>query len=312
MIIKKDKFKNIFSGLTIAYGQYQPGERGENGKQQGKAFIVRGAVTEELWENHLTGKGPALGIIPITESNDCRWGCIDIDEYNFDHLSLIKSIRSNKLPLIVCRSKSGGAHVFLFTKENIPASLMQSKLKSMATILGYEGSEIFPKQTEILVDRGDTGNFLNLPYYNEMKGLRYAINDTGTSCALQEFFELHDVYACTKEQVEAIKTEEKKIEEAFPGGPPCLNKLATTGFGQGSRNNALFNIAVYYKQSNPDTWEDKIVEANLKYMEPALSNSEVQQLIKSVNRKGYDKYRCKDAPINAVCQSGLCRTKDLA
>ena len=140
----------------------------------------------------LQGEGPALGIIPITESNDCRWGCIDIDEYNFDHLSLIKSIRSNKLPLIVCRSKSGGAHVFLFTKENIPASLMQSKLKSMAIILGYEGSEIFPKQTEILVDRGDTGNFLNLPYYNEMKGLRYAINDTGASCTLEEFFELHE------------------------------------------------------------------------------------------------------------------------
>ena len=116
---------------------------------------------------HLKGEGPALGIIPITENNDCRWGCIDIDEYNFDHTSLIKSIRNNKLPLIVCRSKSGGAHVFLFTKENIPASLMQSKLKQMAIILGYEGSEIFPKQTEILVDRGDTGNFLNLPYYNE-------------------------------------------------------------------------------------------------------------------------------------------------
>ena len=35
---------------------------------------------------------------------------------------------------------------------------MQSKLKEMAIILGYEGSEIFPKQTEILVN-GDTGNF---------------------------------------------------------------------------------------------------------------------------------------------------------
>jgi hypothetical protein len=44
-------------------------------------------------------------------------------------------------------------------------------------------------------------------------------------------------------------------------------------------------------------------------MDPPLSNAEVQLLIKSVNRKGYDKYRCKDAPINAVCQSGLCRTK---
>ena len=79
------KFKNIFQGLEIAYGQYQPGERGENGKQQGKAFIVRGTVTDELWDRHLRGEGAALGIIPITENNDCRWGCIDIDEYNFDH-----------------------------------------------------------------------------------------------------------------------------------------------------------------------------------------------------------------------------------
>jgi hypothetical protein len=85
--------------------------------------------------------------------------------------------------------------------------------------------------------------------------------------------------------------------------------LAAIGFGEGSRNNALFNIAVYYKQSKPDSWEDEIVKANMKYMEPPLNNNEVQQLIKSVNRKGYDKYRCKDAPINAVCQASLCRTK---
>ena len=306
-----DKLKNIFQGLEIAYGQYQPGERGENGKQQGKAFIVRKPVTDDLWDQDiLQEKGPALGIIPITENNDCRWGCIDIDEYNFDHTSLVKNIRNLKLPLIVCRSKSGGAHVFLFTRENISAtSNAESKLKQMSIILGYEGSEIFPKQTEILVERGDTGNFLNLPYHNQMKGLRYAINDTGAGCTLEEFYKLYDVYSCSKEEVEAIKTEEKKIEEAFPSGPPCLNKLASIGFGEGSRNNALFNIAVYYKQSAPDAWEDKIVEANLKYMEPPLSNSEVQQLIKSVNRKGYDKYRCKDAPINSVCQSGLCRTK---
>jgi hypothetical protein len=59
MIMQEEKFKNIFSGLTIAYGQYQPGERGENGKQKGKAFIVRKPVTDELWKNHLEGKGAA-------------------------------------------------------------------------------------------------------------------------------------------------------------------------------------------------------------------------------------------------------------
>ena len=30
-----EKFKKIFSGLTIAYGQYQKGDRGSNGKLKG-------------------------------------------------------------------------------------------------------------------------------------------------------------------------------------------------------------------------------------------------------------------------------------
>ena len=304
-----ENFKKIFSGLTIAYGQYQKGERGANGKLKGKAFIVRKNVTDDLWKRHLAGDPPALGIIPITENNDCKWGCIDIDVYNLKHHSLVQTIRKLKLPLIVCRSKSGGPHIFLFTKEFIPASLMQNTLKKISKILGYEGCEIFPKQTEILVERGDTGNFLNLPYFNGTKGLRYAINDNGSASTLEEFYKLYDLLACRREEVEKIKIEEKKIEEAFPQGPPCLNQLAKEGFGEGARNNALFNIAVYYKQAKPDSWEDELVKANQTHMTPPLSNSEVQQLIKSVKRKGYDKYRCKDAPINAVCQSRLCRTK---
>jgi len=303
----KEKFKNIFEGLKIAYGQYQKGDRDENGKQKGKAFIVRGNVTDDLWEKHLKGEGPALGIIPITENNTCRWGCIDIDEYNFDHRSLINNIRSLNLPLVVCRSKSGGAHVFLFTKDFIPASQMQGALKKMAVTLGYEGSEIFPKQVEILVERGDTGNFLNLPYHNQMKGLRYAIKDNGEAATMEEFFELYDKYA--QEKVENVVIQKPKIIEAFEEGPPCLNKLAKDGFGEGARNNALFNIAVYFKQAKPDSWEDELIKANIEYMKPPLGNTEVQMLIKSVNRKGYDKYRCKDAPINSVCNSALCRMK---
>ena len=57
-----NKFKEIFSGLTIAYGQYQKGDRGSNGKLKGKAFIVRKNVTDKLWEDHLAGNPPALGI----------------------------------------------------------------------------------------------------------------------------------------------------------------------------------------------------------------------------------------------------------
>ena len=305
----KEKFKEIFSGLQSAYGQYQKGERIETGKQKGKAFIIRKPITDNLWEDHLNGVDPALGIIPINEHNNCKWGCIDIDQYNLNHKDLITKIRSLKLPLIVFRSKSGGAHIFLFTKEFITASLMQTTLKRIADGLGFQGVEIFPKQTEILVERGDTGNFLNLPYHNQTKGLRYAFDDNGAAVSLEEFYKLYDIYAQTKEEVEKIEIKETKIEEAFKDGPPCLNRLARDGFGEGSRNNALFNIAIFFKQSDPDVWQDKVVAANLRYMTPPLPNGEVQQLIKSLGKKGYDKYRCKLPPISDICNAKLCRTK---
>ena len=60
----------------------------------------------------------SLGIIPIRDDNKCIWGCVDIDSYaGFDHKKLIDKIKEAKLPLVVCRSKSGGAHVFLFAEE---------------------------------------------------------------------------------------------------------------------------------------------------------------------------------------------------
>ena len=98
-------------------------------------------------------------------------------------------------------------------------------------------------------------------------------------------------------------------KEYFEEGPPCLNRLADEGFGEGARNNGLFNVGVYRKKSNPDNWEDMLVADNLNVMDPPLGNTEVQALIKSLNRKGYDKYRCKDQPICGVCNASKCATK---
>jgi hypothetical protein len=58
---------------------------------------------------------------------------------------LIEKIRKLKLPLVVCRSKSGGAHCFLFTTEWVDAKDMQATLQQISAALGYGGSEIFPK-----------------------------------------------------------------------------------------------------------------------------------------------------------------------
>ena len=305
------KFKEIFEGNNSAYGQLiLSGSKNESGKAAGKAFIKRQPVIDKLWEEHLEGKDPALGVIPINEDNMCKWGCIDVDQYDLDHLSIMRNIKGFNFPLVTFRSKSGGAHLFLFAKEFIPASLMQSKLKAMAEVLGYAGSEIFPKQTQILVERGDTGNFLNLPYHGGIRGLRYTFKAGGEAASLESFYSIYDEWVQTREQIENIKIKDPvPTEETFEQGPPCLNRLAKEGFGEGSRNNALFNVGVYRKKSNPDNWEDMLVSDNQKVMSPPLSNSEVQQLIKSLNRKGYDKYRCKEQPICGVCDPGRCRTK---
>ena len=305
------KFREIFEGNKSAYGQLVlSGETTDKGKAIGKAFIKREPIPEDFWQDHLDGKEPALGVIPINENNECRWGCVDVDEYKgLDHKKIMASIKSHKFPLVTFRSKSGGAHLFLFATEYIPAALMQSKLKMMSEALGFGGSEIFPKQTEILVERGDTGNFLNLPYHGGIRGLRYTFKAGGEAASLEEFYQIYDEWVQTREEIESIVVKKQEIIEAFPDGPPCLNRLADEGFGEGSRNNGLFNVGVYRKKSNPDNWEDMLVADNQKVMSPPLSNTEVQLLIKSLNRKGYDKYRCKEQPICGVCNPAKCRTK---
>ena len=69
-------------------------------------------IEDEHFELHLKGQLPVsgvtaqnckrynktlpfcgLGLVPIRPgANDCRWGCIDIDQYNLDHKEVIKNI----------------------------------------------------------------------------------------------------------------------------------------------------------------------------------------------------------------------------
>ena len=76
-----EQFSQIFVGLEAAYGTYEIQREQNNGKQAGKASVIKSPRTMDLWEGHLSGAGVALGIIPINEDNMCKWGCIDIDQY---------------------------------------------------------------------------------------------------------------------------------------------------------------------------------------------------------------------------------------
>jgi hypothetical protein len=174
----------LFVGFDKAYGQYEIKRANEKGKLEGKASTVQGAVTKELWNGHLAGTGPGLGVIPLLADNTVRWACIDIDKYGINHAELEQKIKKLDLPLIVAKSKSGGAHCLTFFKEPAPAKEVREVLKNYAAALGYGGCEVFPKQTTR--DDDGMGNWLNMPYYFAEKTSRYAIKN-GKPLTLEEF-----------------------------------------------------------------------------------------------------------------------------
>ena len=211
-------------------------------------------------------------------------------------------VEYQKFPLVVCRSKSGGAHVFLFTNELVPAGDMQDKLRELSAALGHGGVEIYPKQREILVDRNDVGSWLNMPYFGGDGSTRYGLNHKGDSLSMVDFLDFIESRKISRKQLVDIKVPEVKD---IDGGPPCLKVLLKQGFPEGTRNNGLFNVGVYLKKAFADDWEQKIEDYNRKYVNPPLPAQEVLGLIKTLQKKEYN-YRCSDEPIRSYCNRSKC------
>lgn len=299
------EFFTLFEGLDRAHGHFEvTGRDPKTGKETGKAFLVREAATPAHWKKHLDGVY-GLGIVPIRDDGTCRWGCLDIDDYTVDHGQLRRKIVALKLPLVMCRSKSGGAHLFLFMKEFSSADFVRRTLLDWAVLLGYPNIEIFPKQTQLASER-DFGNWLNMPYFGGEQSLRYAYNlETGNNLTPREF--LDTIPYQTEEELSEL---ELPVDEMMLEAPPCLQTLAQAGFPQGTRNNGLFNIAVYLRKRYGDMdWSIHLSKYNERYMDPPLLPAELGNVEKSAGRKNYQ-YKCKDQPICQVCNKGVCLNRE--
>jgi|TARA_R110000787_G_scaffold228046_2_gene335734 hypothetical protein len=305
------RFAILFRGLDKAYGTVDITGQEASGKRKGKYTFVREKRTSQTFVQHLNGE-TSVGIVPINEENMCWWGAIDIDTYPLDHASIVKRVSDLKLPIIVCRSKSGGGHLYLFLKEKVSAKTLQIKLREIASELGCaEGTEIFPKQIQLVLERGDLGNFLNLPYFNcEGGGLRYGIKMDGSAASLEEFLDASEAAAITPKQLDNLSFEVAKpdIDQRLKDGPPCLQALFRQGFPEGTRNNGLFNVGVYLRKAFPDDWETKILEYNQNVMIPPLDLKEVNIVAEQLKKKEYQ-YRCSDQPISGHCNKDLCRSR---
>ena len=302
------KFIEIFNGRKTSYGiSVNTGRIREDGKNEYDSEIRRQPVTEILYQKHLEGIKPTLGIIAINEDNKCKFGCIDIDTYPVEHLKYIKTLKENNVPAIVFKSKSNGAHIYLFTKEWVTPSLMRVKLREIAALLGRAKAEIFPKQDYI--NQGDVGSFLNLPYDDKDNTQRYALDENENKVSLEDFYKLYDKKALTEEQL--IKLfKDKEEDEDWVQAPPCLVSILKEKQQPGEMRNITFmNVAVYLKKRFPNEWKQKLLNYNAKYCEPPLAEKEIQDTImKSLDKKDYN-YGCKNEPLASFCNAKKCRNQ---
>ena len=298
-----EKLFVLFRGLRRAYGSYKIEGKSESGKTQGRAQTVQGEFSIVNWEKHLTGVA-GMGVVPIMDDNNCYFAAIDIDVYDLDLNELERKIRQLLIPLVLCRTKSGGAHLYLFLRDPVPAKRVREYMTQWAISLGFPGVEIFPKQ-DALAGPEDVGNWINMPYFDAERSTRYAIKD-GKALTVEEFVEHAEAMRVTSDDLKMVEVH--VVDVISKEAPPCLRTLAIHGVPEGTRNNALYNFAVLAKQMRPDddTWHNLLGEFNSELMNPPLPLCEVNALIKSFTRKEYF-YKCNQAPINTCCNKDLCR-----
>jgi len=306
-----ERMFRLFMGHTGGHGTYSQEEK-TPGKAKSvikkSARTLRDPPTPLLWQKHLDGSRP-LGIVPVNGDGMCFWGVIDVDKYDLDHTAIVKQLAKLSLPLVVCRSKSGGAHVFMFLREPVSAEQLISRLKEIAGVLGFGDCEIFPKQTEILEDRGDLGNWLNMPYFDAEKGTRYAVTEDGRGMSLDRFLDYAESKQLTADEftktVPQVLTKDADLQDA----PPCLQYMCGMGIPEGSKNNTVFALGVLAKKMRPEGWEALLDSWNQKYVnQPALTSDEMMMIMRSLRKKDYS-YRCKDQPLVNHCDSKACRLR---
>ena len=134
------EFFDLFKGLERAYGRYDLSTDNSDGqKQGGNARTVQETLTLHEWELHLKGER-GLGVIPIKDDNKVHWGAIDIDEYDIDLEVFSKKLGTS--PIIPCRTKSGGIHLYVFFEQSMTAKSVVPKLREIATLLNHPTAEI--------------------------------------------------------------------------------------------------------------------------------------------------------------------------
>jgi hypothetical protein len=292
----ENQFYALFSGNERSHGRWSP--------KTGQMRTEKEPLSPEAFKMHLSGK-EGVGAVPLRDDERLTFAAIDIDNHgddkDIDLLAMAKTISGFSLPLVACRSKSGGIHCYLFTTEPVLAAPVRKLLAIWAKKIGYPSAEIFPKQDRLLGHGEDRqlGNWINLPYFGGDDTVRYAMLDNGNKLSAKEFI------AYAKSRAVAPSVIESALNVTHPNAPPCVAKMLNEGIGSGDRNKALYNITVYLRRAFPESYFDNAIDINGTIFSAPLPHTEAKRTIKSASRRDYS-YKCGEEPCKSRCNRAEC------
>ena len=316
-----EEFRKAFTGLERNFGfcnvnngytdpdtgkiKFRSGDYGWSGKP----------ITDKDYQQHLNGT-KSIGIQPCNDDGLARFGAIDIDPKVYKNLDVkyyLDIIQEKELPLIPARSKSGGLHLYVFTKELVKAKIIKDFLEEVLFLFKLPiNTEIFPKQTKLGNNTdGDkiNGNFINLPYFN--KNERVALSPNGEEMSVELFLNCIELNKQTSDQLKQISNNiiQKELiggAEEFKDGPPCLEILSKNKMKDG-RDRFLYNYMVFAKKKYSDNWRDKVLQAGRNYFEfnSTWTDDHIKMKIKTWDKetKGHT---CSDELLAPVCVKSEC------
>lgn len=299
------RFAQLFRGNERSFGQFTP-----NVPSSRHSITEKGAYTLDHFESHLGGR-KGLGLVPILDDGHCWFGAIDIDAHgdadDIDLVALEKLVRELDYPLTVCRSKSGGAHLYLFGNEPLRAPVVRKVLAKWAVQLGHGGCEVFPKQDHLPVDKDTNerqlGNWLNLAWFDAENPdtLRYTV-EGGKRVGFEHFLDIAESRRITPGMLV------EKGDDEHGEAPPCIQRMISEGVGKGHRNEAMYNMVIYLKQAFPETYRDRAFDMNGRIFTEPMSHAEAKKVIQSASRRDY-RYKCGEEPCKSLCRSFECVTR---
>jgi hypothetical protein len=252
-------FRACFSGLTHAYGTYDPAT--------GRARQAKEPVTDDGFLRHLRGIQP-YGVYLLVEDRT-RALAVDFDSEDLNApMEFLAAAKNQGLATYIERSKSKGYHVWMFFEEDgVLAGKARRVAQNILHRLGMPGTEVFPKQD--LLDGPDSyGNFINAPLFGSLvpRGRTVFVDETNPSEPCMDQWEflgkvqrisedvLDDILARVEEtQVRSAPSHQEppSSSQAVPvtfGLPPCARRMLAEGVTEDQRV-ACFHLALQLRKA---------------------------------------------------------------